>query len=237
MFSIITKAEYFEWVEQKYCSLDRQELKNVQDGLALSRLAPLKNKRILEAGGGQSRVLPRLDPSCELWNADKFEGDGNGPLTVVEDPRIKIARAFVGDFSRDLPENYFDVIFSVSVVEHIPGGSLDDFVDDSIRLLKVGGTSIHAVDLAIGDADMQDRVQFKNQNARILKYKELVEARAGKLSFIEPPALKLPAIASATYAANSSNTLYRWARKFPERRASREISQSVSLKWGFVRVS
>lgn len=236
MFSIITKAEYFEWVDAKYCSLDRQELKNVQDGFALSRLATLKDKRILEAGGGQSRVLPRLDSSCELWNADRLEGDGNGPMSVIEDPRIKLVRCFVGEFNRDLPDAHFDAIFSVSVVEHIPAEALAAFVDDSIRILKVGGVAVHAVDLAIGDADMQDRAQFKNQNARIQMYRDAVDSRAEELAWIEPPQLEMPAIASATYAVNSNNTLYRWAKKFPDRRKHREISQSVSLKWGFVRI-
>ena len=220
----------------KYCTLDRQELKNVQDGLALATLSPMRNKRILEAGGGNSRVLPRLDNSCELWNADKFEGDGNGPVAIVEDPRIKIVKTFVGEFSDELPDGKFDAIFSVSVVEHIPGEALAAFIDDSIRLLKVGGVAVHAVDLAIGDAAMQDRPQFRNQYARIRMYKDLVEARAERIAWIEPPSLELPAIASATYAANSNNTLYRWAKKFPERRVHREISQSVSLKWGFVKV-
>lgn len=235
MFSIITKAEYFDWVDRKYCTLDRQELKNVQDGLALANLSSFRNKRILEAGGGNSRVLPRLDASCELWNADKFEGDGNGPVAMVENPRIKIVRSFVGDFSADLPDDYFDAIFSVSVVEHIPGDALGAFVDDSIRILKTGGVAIHAVDLAIGDASMLDRPQFKNQNARIQMHKDLIDARRDRVGWIEPPTLVLPAIASAAYAANSNNTLYRWAKKFPARRAHREISQSVSLKWGFVK--
>ena len=212
-------------------------MKNVQDGFALAHLSALRNKRILEAGGGNSRVLPRLDASCELWNADKFEGDGNGPIAMIENPRIKVVRSFVGDFCPDLPDDYFDAIFSVSVVEHIPGAALGAFIDDSIRILKTGGVAIHAVDLAIGDASMQDRPQFRNQNARIQMYREEIERRHDRVGWIEPPALSLPAIASAAYAANSNNTLYRWAKKFPERRAHREISQSVSLKWGWVKTA
>lgn len=233
MFSIITKAEYFDWLDQGFCSLDRQELKNVQDGFVLSILHSMRDAAIIEAGGGDSRVLSRLHESCEAWNADKLLGEGNGPRSITTNDRVRLVRSYFGDFDPDIPDAYFDILFSVSVVEHIENEKLDAFMDDTIRVLKPGGCALHAVDLNLCDADMIGRPRFANQVAKIDHYRELTEARSNKIEWLEPPRLKAPAIASATYAANSSNTLYRWAKRFPDRRRSREICQSVSLKWGF----
>lgn len=114
MFSIITKAEYFNWLDGKLAALDRQELKNVQDAFILSRLSSIRNMRILEVGGGQSRVLSRLDDSNELWNADRFEGDGNGPTEFIEDERINLVKCFIGAFDRRLPDSHFDFVLGLT---------------------------------------------------------------------------------------------------------------------------
>lgn len=233
MFSIITKAEYFRYAEQKLASLSRQELKNVQDAFVLSELGSLQRKRILEIGGGQSRVLPALHASNELWNADRLEGEGNGPTEIVEDERIRLVKCFVGEFNEALADSYFDVTFSISTVEHIPGAAMADFVEDSIRILKSGGVAIHAVDLYIGDADDQDMETFQNQNQRIEHYRSLVEERRDRIEWLEAPLLNTPAVTSGRYAVNSNNVLYRWSVRAPALRGIREIAQSVSLKWGF----
>ncbi len=233
MFSIVTKAEFFEYAEKKMADLSRQELKNVQDGFVLSQIHDKKNKRILEVGGGQSRVLPRLDSSNELWNADRLEGDGNGPTDVELDDRVRLVRCFLGEFDSALPESFFDIIFSISTVEHIPGSALDDFMTDSLRVLKPGGVAIHAVDLYIGDETDQEMEVFRNQNQRIEHYRSLIEERSDTLEWLEAPTLELPAVTRGRYAVNSNNTLYRWSRRSPKLRSVREIAQSVSLKWGF----
>lgn len=233
MFEIITKRDFFDWTDKGLCSLDRQELKNIQDGFVLSELASSRNAKILEMGGGVSRVLPRLDRSCELWNADRLEGDGNGPGVSNDDARIRLVKTFLGEFSAEMPSEYFDAVFSVSVVEHIPESAIAAMVDDTIRILRPGGIAIHAVDLNIGDADMQSHVQFINQEKKIRNYLDATNGRLGKIQWLRTPTIKFPVIASATFAANSVNTQYRWAKRFPQRRASREMSQSVSLKWGY----
>jgi len=118
-------------------------------------------------------------------------------------------------------------------VEHIPGTAMDDFIEDSIRVLKPGGIALHAVDLYIGDVGDQGIKAFQNQNLRIDRYFSLIEERSDQLEWIETPELETPALTSGRYAVNSNNTLYRWSRRAPKLRSVREIAQSVSLKWGF----
>jgi SAM-dependent methyltransferase len=233
VFSIITKVEFFSYAEQGFASLARQELKNVQDAFVLANIGDMKNQRILEIGGGQSRVLPRLHQSNELWNADRLEGDGNGPTDIETDDRIRMVRSFLSEFDSALPNEYFDITFSISTVEHIPGTAMDDFIEDTIRVLKPGGIALHAVDLYIGDSEDQKLEVFQNQNQRIERYRSLVEKRPDQLEWIETPELETPAVTSGRYAVNSNNTLYRWSRRAPKLRSVREIAQSVSLKWGF----
>lgn len=233
MFSIVTKAEFFFYAEEKFADLSRQELKNVQDAFVLAHIHDVKNKTILEVGGGQSRVLPRLHGSNELWNADRLEGDGNGPTDIETDDRIRMVNSFLSEFDPSLPNDYFDITFSISTVEHIPGAAMSDFIEDTIRVLKPGGIALHAVDLYIGDSEDQNLEVFQNQNQRIERYRSLVENRPDQLEWLETPELETPAVTSGRYAVNSNNTLYRWSRRAPKLRNVREIAQSVSLKWGF----
>lgn len=114
--------------------------------------------RILEIGGGLSGlqfVLAReghhvvnVDPGLEAkgkgWALDgNFHGrlarTYGAPITLVP---TTIDRA-------DLPPNSFDVILSVSALEHFAAGDLDAFADAVPRLLQPSGVVILTVDLFV----------------------------------------------------------------------------------------
>jgi cyclopropane fatty-acyl-phospholipid synthase-like methyltransferase len=44
------------------------------------------------------------------------------------------------------PHSYFDVLYSVSAVEHMQAGSLPAFFADCHRMLKMGGMMIHLIE-------------------------------------------------------------------------------------------
>ena len=101
--------------------------------------------------GGASRVLDFLSPSYECWNVDKLEGIGDGP-TELNNPPYRLILDYIGNFSNLLPDNYFDFVFSISVLEHVPEddkGYFDSIVDDINRVLKPGGYSLHLVDVLV----------------------------------------------------------------------------------------
>ncbi|GFO53238.1 hypothetical protein GMSM_02450 [Geomonas sp. Red276] len=104
--------------------------------------------RILEVGGGASRVLRALKEDYECWNLDKLEGVGNGPVGIEVDG-FRLVREYLGSFTPELPDGYFDLVFSISALEHVPE-SEENFARinrDLDRLLKPGGWSLHCFDV------------------------------------------------------------------------------------------
>ena len=144
MFDIITKQEFWEWQDAGLVDASRIDLKGVQDAYVLSRLSDVRGRRILEVGGGNSRVLTTLtedERDNECWNADRFEGFGGGPRRSTNTERIRVAYCFLGEFSEELPDEYFDYIISVSVVEHVPTDELGVFMADSRAFYAQAGRS------------------------------------------------------------------------------------------------
>lgn len=107
-----------------------------------------KGSKLLEIGGGESRVLEYFSKDYECWNLDKLEGHGNGPKTIRSKPKYKIIKDYIGNFNKSLPNNYFDFVFSISVFEHInePEEKLKYIMDDIERILKKDGQSAHCID-------------------------------------------------------------------------------------------
>jgi SAM-dependent methyltransferase len=107
--------------------------------------------RILEVGGGESRVLKFFSENYECWNADKCEGLGNGPMTFSS-PHYRIVYDYVGDFSPNLPPNYFDFVFSISALEHTPENPTvhQNVLADINRVLKPGCPTLHCFDAILG---------------------------------------------------------------------------------------
>jgi SAM-dependent methyltransferase len=129
---------------------DNCDLKVYQDLLVFSfiRLHVPPKSRILEIGGGQSRVLRYFINEFECCNLDQLEGIGNGP-TLVDIPGSRLVRDYIGNYNTELQDQYFDFVFSVSVFEHIPTDNprmFEDIGGDIGRVLKPGGYSLHLLD-------------------------------------------------------------------------------------------
>lgn len=106
--------------------------------------------KLLEVGGGNSRVIEALQKQYEIWNVDKFEGVGNGPLQISNDRGHHLVSAYMGEFSPELPDDYFDCVFSLSTLEHVYPETEETFknvCDDINRVLKSGGLSLHLFDV------------------------------------------------------------------------------------------
>lgn len=220
MFNIVNKEEYFDWLEKGIADQKNHSLKGIQDAWILSLLSGKKNLKIAEVGGGQSRVLQSVRQDNECWNIDKFEGVGAGPKGVPAMEGIKVVPLYLGNFDETLPNNYFDVVFSISVVEHVPGSNLNNFFADCHRILKPGGIMIHAIDLYIGD---------ESENIQLVK---LYRQAMNKLEFewFVQPEINKEITFKCSYASNSDITMHQWNQVAPVLRKKRENSQSVVLK-------
>jgi ubiquinone/menaquinone biosynthesis C-methylase UbiE len=217
------------WIGHPRVPVPPYELKDVQDAYILSRLRGAEGNTILEVGGGCSRVLPRLAKNNECWLVDKYEGGGNGPLQPLADEGIRVVRGYMGEFDRVIPDGYFDFLFSISVVEHIPWDRLEDFFRDCARVLKPGGFMFHAIDTYLfdtGDAPSAEARMCAEQRALYLGFQNRPDL---KLAMVIPPALGPQCGFSCRYASNPDNILHAWNRSFGYAQR-RELAQEVSIK-------
>jgi hypothetical protein len=219
MFDIVDKSEYFELLTARHADRANHSLKGIQDGWIMGQLAGVKGKRLLEIGGGNSRVLPRLAGNT-LYNAEKYEGVGNGPVNPVVIDGVTVIPTYMGEFSKDAPE--VDIIFSISVIEHIPFDSYEVAFQDMARCLAPGGVMYHAIDIVLGDHPLE------TASTRILKLYEAIEA--ANLEWAEPPVLKPDLTFSARMASNSDITMWQWTQISEASRASAPDTQAVTIK-------
>ena len=144
----------------------QQELYNVRFSLKgfdypwlLTCRAWKAGEKVLDVGAAYSPMPHHLQKTfgCEMWAADDFglESDesfwerAGSPREYIEShPEIKFVLERLGDPQKSsLPQGYFDVIYSLSVLEHIPGSVLPAVWKHMDALLKPGGELIHAVDM------------------------------------------------------------------------------------------
>jgi SAM-dependent methyltransferase len=224
MYDIITKYEVFQWLKAGFGNSHRHAMKNIQDAFIISQLRDFVGGKILEMGGGNSRVLERLALNQnECWNADKLEGQGAGPTEVKEQKNVILKQVFLGDYSAEVPTDYFDVVFSISVLEHVLDEHLNDAFRDIHRVLKPGGISIHAIDVYLGDS-------FNSRmNERIDLYRRAVEL-AG-FEFVSTPVIDSSCSFQTHFASNSDLELYNWNSLVPgSMERIRALYQNVSIK-------
>lgn len=129
------------------------DLKVIQDMVIFNFLLSnfTRGARVLEIGGGRSRIVAAMKSYFECWNLDKFEGNGSGPTTPQRIPGTRMVRDYMGNFNAQLPENYFDCVYSISTLEHVPEDA-DVFANitaDIRRVLRPGGYSVHCFDIVI----------------------------------------------------------------------------------------
>ena len=158
------KSEHFTWfVKHDYDKVlfgrkvnpDNSPLKRFTDLIVFTFILQYipPGSRILEVGGGNSRVLAFFKDRYECWNIDKMEGIGSGPRKKTpEQEGIRLIRDYAGNFHEALPENYFEFVFSISALEHVPQEDpalFDRIIDDMQRVQKPGSFSLHCLDIKL----------------------------------------------------------------------------------------
>lgn len=238
MLKVVTKKEYWAIEESGITSTIQPKnylwhLKTIQDAVAWHELHQLRGKKIAEIGGGNSRVLPALAKENSCTNIDEFKGAGHGPTEAVETPDVRYVPARLGQFTPDLGEAEFDIIFSISVLEHIDDPDLPDFFADCARILKPHGTMLHLIDVYLSDA----RLGHPDVTARAHIYKRCFDSEY----FVSPdPAQCLipdSLVFSASFASNPDNVMQRWNQQAPRLREMREQRQSCAMYLAATRTS
>jgi SAM-dependent methyltransferase len=116
-------------------------------------------EKILDVGGAYSTLPLFIQKTygCETWVVDDFGLDVNDPFWarnkspqehIQAHPEVKYVVERVGDPSASsLPLGYFDVVYSASVLEHVPAGLTQKVWQHMGALLKPGGEMLHAIDV------------------------------------------------------------------------------------------
>jgi len=135
-------------------------LKGFDYGWILDSVPWKPSMRILDVGAGYSRLPIHIAEryGCEVWAVDDFgrldedvfwERNQDPQLHVERHPEIRYVIGRIGsDSTKDLPRNYFDIIYSASALEHVPNEDVPRVWNHLDQLLKINGRMLHGVDLA-----------------------------------------------------------------------------------------
>lgn len=63
-------------------------------------------------------------------------------------PHTRFVSTLLGDFGPELPDNHFDMVFSISILEHIPPENIKTACQDMFRMLKPGGCTVHSLNIS-----------------------------------------------------------------------------------------
>lgn len=228
MFDFVRKSQLWEALDADWYEALKGvapfHLKTIQDVAVYNILKGVELSKIAEICGGNSRILPMISEVNDCYNIEKYEGADGGSKNKINISNVININTFVGEFSPLLDNLGLDILFSVSVVEHIAEDKLPSFFEDSVRLLRPGGIMIHAINIYVADTPSP---YWLNRFA--LYKKALLET-----SSIEPigPVYEGPLKFTCDLASNPDDVMHSWRRISPSMDQLRQSAQSVSLIWG-----
>ncbi|MAN45863.1 MAG: class I SAM-dependent methyltransferase [Alphaproteobacteria bacterium] len=224
MFDFVRKPTLWKaWdagLDEKIKSRGEFHLKSIQDLVVYDMLKEVQGQTIAEIGGGDSRVLPQLAKQNTCFNVDTFEGAGNGPTKKSVFKGVKNIPVFLGEYSEKLAPQSFDIVFSISVIEHVPTKDLDNFLKDGLRVLKPGGLWLHAIDMYLEDSPDAGRQRLFERYRNWMKHPELTPV--GDV-YEGPPKF------SCDMATNPDHMMYQWGKISPKLIDLRQRAQSTSI--------
>jgi hypothetical protein len=229
MFEFINKNTIWDICDKGFLQeLDEKkisyQLKTAQDLVCYNYLRDKSGLKIAEIGGGNSRILQQLGKKNNCYNIEKFEGIGLGPTQEIHLKNVKNINAYVGEYDKSIPSDYFDIIFSISVIEHVTTENLNNFFYDSLRILKSGGTFLHAVDLYLEE----EPSYYWKERFQIYRGWIHNHATVTPTSTIFNGPLKF----TPDMCTNPDNIMYSWNTLAPTLRQLRAKSQNVSILIG-----
>ena len=226
-WSICRKVDFFTLLDKK-CVPKHPiafHLKYIQDVFALSELKWLvesgrvvKNPVVGEVGANHSRVLSELTRySDNLYAIDVYDRSIGGGYTVKPKAAdYEIIECLIGDSKGSIADQFFDILFSVSVVENVPASMLYDFLIDHKRILRKGGVAIHLVDFYCDENGSQGGIV----DALVRSFKRIDSDFACP---IQDWAFHV------SYCSNDDYTMWQWNKVAPSLKEKRANSQCCTF--------
>lgn len=106
--------------------------------------------RMLEVGAGFNQYFARrFAREYEYWMVDQpgFYDEAHFEHGRRIRPPHTFVSGLIGEFNPQLPDAYFDVAVSVSVLEHVPYKDIQACAEDLFRVTRPGGISVHSIDV------------------------------------------------------------------------------------------
>lgn len=112
-----------------------------------------RSGRILEIGANRCELAEYMrKKGFEVWVVDAYDDFGGGTATFDEvrasSPKLNIHKGFFHEME-SLPRDFFDVIYSCSVLEHNRLQDIEPTVERAFACLRSRGLCIHAVDFTV----------------------------------------------------------------------------------------
>ena len=146
------------------------DLKDFQRPWVVSKvLQTCSSGRILEIGADRCELADYLQKKgFEVWVVDVYDKFGGGRATFGEVkarfPKLNIHDGFFHE-NKLLPTDFFDCIYSCSVLEHTPFEYIEPTIERISDCLRIGGVSVHAVDFTV-EISMMPRHPLMNEVLR-----------------------------------------------------------------------
>ena len=124
-------------------------LKEMGRLFCIDLMQQLEPGKALEVGAGGSTYFDEaIGQTWESWMIDKpgFYSKEQYELWLKNRKNTKSVEGFMGEFLEELKPEFFNLVYSVSVLEHAPLGDLDLIYADMYRVLKPGGFMVHSID-------------------------------------------------------------------------------------------
>lgn len=179
MFELGTTDHWWE-VAKRYPVLSHLSytLKPLGYANMITLIETFKPKTVLEVGhGAGSFILKMFENDIEMWGLDDEVKDSlvyENDLKRMRDecPNVKFVKGLLGGNVKELPDNYFDMVCSVSVIEHIPEDQLQSAFDETYRILKPNGIVSHSYDVYYNQNTRAVYEAFENSKLKWLKSPE-----------------------------------------------------------------
>lgn len=165
-------------------------LKQLGTLFCLEKYNQIKPNKVLEVGAGYNTFFDEnIGCFAKYWMIDDIgfydESKFNNALSARKN--TKFIKGLLGSYSSELPENYFDFIFSISVLEHVPFKQLNDVYSDMFRILSPGGIIVHSIDGSSIRKAQQDFIFLKKAGFTLTFSPDMSKYLSGKNTTLFEP--------------------------------------------------
>jgi SAM-dependent methyltransferase len=140
----------------KYYDFFRWNVKEMGTLFCTDQILSNNCGKLLEVGPGYNLYFSRnYSKSHEYWMIDRrdYYPEAIFNRALKKRKNTTYVEGLMGDYLSELSNNFFDIVFSVSVLEHVPESQLVQCYKDMFRVLRPGGIIAHSIDVAFSETE------------------------------------------------------------------------------------